>query len=105
MPTLIEVLSWKYPGTVIVVHDEKIIEWDSKHPQPDAVQLAADTQEYIAFQAANLYQTKREEAYPCVGDQLDAIWKLLADPKDADGLAVQAAVMNVKKKFPASILK
>lgn len=47
----------------------------------------------------------REAAYPEVGDQLDAIWKIvdaLVDrkPLPADALAVRAAVARVKATYP-----
>lgn len=54
------------------------------------------------------YQEKRANAYPCVGDQLDAIWKVIAAlqqelslPKDVAEML--AKIQAVKEKFPSSI--
>lgn len=47
----------------------------------------------------------REAAYPDIGDQLDALWKLVdalidRKPLPADALAVRAAVSAVKARYP-----
>lgn len=47
------------------------------------------------------YRTARREAYPEVGDQLDALWKALATmdlPPDAKAMLEQ--IGGVKKRFP-----
>ena len=51
------------------------------------------------------YTEQRATAYPAIGDQLDAIWKPLAqlDPSqlDPETLAVLQDVQAVKEQFPA----
>lgn len=47
----------------------------------------------------------RVKAYPTVGDQLDAIWKIVnalltGDEPTADAIAVRDAVAAVKVKYP-----
>jgi hypothetical protein len=97
--TIADVISWKY-GAIADTVDGKITAW--RHPsipQPDEAQLAADTQEYIAYQAANLYKEKRRAEYPPIGDGLDAMVKAQnGDPKPlADYVA---KCLAVKAKYP-----
>jgi hypothetical protein len=53
------------------------------------------------------YRARRREAYPPIGEQLDALWKALAELRrqgyslGADADAMQAAVAAVKARFPA----
>lgn len=102
---LIEALKWKYPGVAAVVTDGKIVEWTHALPRPDEKQAAAIETEYQAYLAANAYQADRAEEYPPLGDQLDAIWKIVqainaGDSMPADALAVMAAVQAIKDKYP-----
>lgn len=53
------------------------------------------------------YQEKRVEAYPSIGDQLDAIWKALAHIEHegvtdfpVDVTQTMERVLSVKQKFP-----
>lgn len=49
------------------------------------------------------YRAKRRDAYPEIGEQLDALWKALAANPDAlpsDTRAMLDQVMAVKSKIP-----
>lgn len=48
------------------------------------------------------YAKLRREAYPDVGDQLDAMWKMLANvnPKTPEAQAMLDQVAAVKTKYP-----
>lgn len=43
----------------------------------------------------------RREAYPTIGDQLGALWKILEDgPTPDDAKEIQQQIRDVKAKFP-----
>lgn len=49
------------------------------------------------------YRQKRRDRYPTIGDQLDAIWKVLAENPDAlpaDTRAMLEKVQSVKTEVP-----
>lgn len=48
------------------------------------------------------YREKRRKAYPDIGDQLDAMWKMLSavNPKTPEAEAMLAEVQAVKAKYP-----
>ena len=48
------------------------------------------------------YADERRAEYPQIGDQLDAIWKLLSDPTNANGKAIQDKIAEVKAKYPVT---
>lgn len=45
-------------------------------------------------------QKKRAKEYPSVGDQLDAIWKILNKTPDAQSDAIKSQIQAVKEKYP-----
>lgn len=47
------------------------------------------------------YYTRRRLGYPPLGEQLDAIWKGLANPSDQDYLDMAAKIAAIKTRFPA----
>jgi hypothetical protein len=47
------------------------------------------------FIDSDLYATQRREAYPSIGDQLDALWK-----GGADAQAMSDQIKAVKAKYP-----
>ncbi len=47
------------------------------------------------------YQTRRQNEYPAIGDQLDALWKELGPgAKTPEAKAMYQAVQEVKNKYP-----
>lgn len=108
-PHIAEIISWKY-GHVADTVDGKIIAWrHATIAQPDDVQIEADRQEYIEFLADNLYKEKREKDYPPIGDQLDAIWKMISDHlsgtiENTDEVeAMFEKIQDVKQKYPKPV--
>lgn len=108
-----EALKWKYPDAVFVTHvkDGKIVSLDWQHPRvekPNEIEIEAIKTEYITFKSQNLYKEKRASDYPSLGDQLDAIWKLLGSfqrgegltEEQQEGLSVLDSVIAVKAKYP-----
>lgn len=107
-----EVLFWKY-GPVADCQGNAEGEWAIvrwRHPsipQPSNAQLILDVQEYEQYEASILYQKKRQAEYPPIGDQLDAIWKLLEkaligqSELPSDAIATFDQVRGVKEKYPA----
>lgn len=58
----------------------------------------AEVAAYEAEKAANEYKELRKEAYPAIGDQLDALWK---GGVDADNM--KAVIDGVKASFPKPV--
>jgi len=76
-----------YPSVVKVIHD---IAYDIKDNVVDI-----DLDQVNAWIDPNAHKVKRADAYPPIGDQLDALWK--------GGTALEemkAMVMAVKDKYP-----
>lgn len=103
---LVNVLLWKYPGAKFIAENGVIVRWDSVDIDcPDEINIEADRQAYIAYQASILYQSKRKAEYPQMADYLDAKVKQgSADPTvQADGVAQEktyiAACLAVKAKY------
>lgn len=46
------------------------------------------------------YKELRRAEYPPLGDQLDAIWKLVQPPTGSEAEAMKARIMAVKAKYP-----
>lgn len=51
----------------------------------------------MKIEVSRSYQTLRQEAYPSVAEQLDALWK-----GGADAEAMRQRVLAVKVKYPKS---
>lgn len=80
-----------------------IAEWNLPDPQPtvDELVVAWDTRE--ANRKANEYKELRRKEYPPVGDQLDAIWKMLTPPTGSEAEAMKAQIEAVKAKYPKPV--
>src|SRR5678809_609768 len=67
--------------------------------------LLAEWAAWDAEQAATSYQAFRAQAYPPIGDQLDAIWKIIQANPDivipVDSAPVLTQINDVKAEFPA----
>lgn len=46
------------------------------------------------------YSEKRRREYPSVGDQLDAIWKILLNNEDEDSNNIKNKISEIKAKYP-----
>jgi hypothetical protein len=46
------------------------------------------------------YQELRRREYPAVGDQLDALWKMLVPPVGSEAETILASINAVKAKYP-----
>jgi len=46
------------------------------------------------------YKKRRREAYPPLGDQLDAIWKMLEPAADSEAKDIKDAIAAVKSANP-----
>lgn len=64
-----------------------------------AARAAAATAE-AANKAANQYKLDRRNAYPPIGDQLDALYKKLALDDSTDWDAIAAQIAQVKTDYP-----
>jgi hypothetical protein len=54
-----------------------------------------------ALANARLYIERRVSEYPPIGDQLDAIWKWLADqPIDKEAKIMYNRIKEIKEKYP-----
>jgi len=62
-----------------------------------ADELAA---ELAAARAALGYETLRRSEYPPIGDQLDAIWKLIEPPEGTEAHEIRERWLAVKAKYP-----
>lgn len=103
-------LEWKYGLVADCELREgawKIVGW--RHPsiiQPSEDQLTADFREWRAHLDATTYKRLRAAEYPPVADQLDAIWKALADlinggtKNFVEVRAMADAIQAVKDKYP-----
>lgn len=69
--------------------------WDTAVSQPTSAQISAAQSVLDAEEAATQYQRDRQEAYPTIGDQLDALWK---GGVDAD--AMKVIIDGVKTTYP-----
>jgi hypothetical protein len=86
----------KYKGVEgIHLEGTKIKGWPSDVEQPTQTQVDAWTIEYEEHLVATAYVEKRVEAYPTIGDQLDALWK-----GGDDETAMKVIVDKVKTDFP-----
>jgi len=88
------IINWKHNyQSGMVTRDGIITEF------PDGIPSDADIAtwktEYDAMMVATAYVEKRVEAYPAIGDQLDALWK----GGDAE-TAMKVIVDKVKTDFP-----
>ena len=89
-----EIIGWKHnhqSGMTTV--DGVITEFPNGIPSDE--DIATWKKEYDAHVTATAYIEKRLDAYPPIGDQLDALWK---GGDDAD--AMKILVNKVKSDFP-----
>lgn len=94
--TLLEAAQKLRPGTTWNLRGNVL-----EQAQDSAPRVSIPTRdELVALVDSADYIDKRSAEYPPIGDQLDAIWKLLKDPKDLDGILVQKAIDDVKAKYP-----
>ena len=94
-------IAWKYPKADFDSENGKITAWRSVDtPKPSEIEVEAIRQEYISAMAAVVYKEKRAKEYPSVGDQLDAIWKMLEPAEGTEARAVKDAISAVKEKYP-----
>lgn len=56
--------------------------------------------EYISAPQPQDYRQLRAAAYPPMGDQLDAIWKLLQPDEGTEAFTVKQLILAVKAKYP-----
>ena len=61
-------------GAGVAADDEIQIEFDEGVAPLSAAEISAQVEATQAFELANAYQKKRQEAYPSIGDQLDMQW-------------------------------
>ncbi|MBI1362711.1 MAG: hypothetical protein GC134_01900 [Proteobacteria bacterium] len=83
-------MAYLYPSGGYII-DGLVIHMDENVPSPDAETIASA----LNTVAGLTYQEQRRQAYPPIGDQLDAIWK--------GGLAradMQAQIEAVKAAYP-----
>ena len=94
MSGIADVIGWKHNHQEgMTTRDGVITEFPGGIPS-DA-DIATWTTEYEAHLAAIAYVAKRVEAYPEIGDQLDALWK-----GGDDQAAMKVIVDKVKSDFP-----
>lgn len=73
------------------------IEWlDKNQPEPTPEELEAGR---IAVELL-AYKEQRAKAYPSMGDQLDALWKIVNGTPDAQSDATKAKIAAVKQQYP-----
>jgi hypothetical protein len=69
-----------------------------------SVDLISSTEAYRASLLYSDYISYRMHEYPSIGDQLDALWKLIIANQDkidlAEAAPLLAAVQAVKEKYP-----
>jgi hypothetical protein len=77
--------------------------WSLYEGVPD-VALVSRTEEHVKASLYRDYASYRMHEYPPIGDQLDALWKLIMANQDKIDLAAAApllsAVQAVKEKYP-----
>lgn len=84
----------------------EIVRWDLPDPQPTQVELDAAWAVVSGATPAPspLYAQLRRAAYPTIGDQLDALWKLVEELKLKDmppeTAAILETIVEVKETFP-----
>ena len=92
--TIAEVINWKHPHKDgMSTSDGVIVEFPGGIPSQEDQDTW--TTEYEAHLAAIAYVAKRVDAYPAIGDQLDALWK-----GGDDQAAMKVVVDKVKSDFP-----
>ena len=74
--------------------------WKLSEAAPTRAELEVWWTEYQAHRAAIAYREKRAKAYPPIGDQLDALWKMIEPPPGSEAEAMKAQIMAVKAKYP-----
>lgn len=84
---------WSYSKeTGLVIHEDGK-EHGYKKPTQKQIDQAIEELE------AEAYKDKRAEAYPAIGEQLDAIWKEL-NPTSESAVEMKALIEKVKADFP-----
>jgi len=111
MASIPEAIKWKLGVNCSKTPDGQGVDvWESELPKPSPAECAAIVAEYEAHLAATAYIKKRREEYPPIGDQLDALWKIVSDLagtfEDQGGALEPTAaevlhkVKSVKEKYP-----
>lgn len=90
----------KWDGAVFAcfsVDGNTKIEWSDDSPvsAKTEAEIKTASDEYDAYLASTAYKSARAEAYPPIGDQLDAIWK-----GGDDQAAMKVIVDKVKSDNP-----
>jgi len=74
--------------------------WNNPLPVPTGDMLATGWANFTSLE----YREKRRKEYPPIGDQLDAIWKVLAgynmDSLHEDASSMLELILEVKAKYP-----
>ena len=84
------------PGTSWNLKDGQLVQAEDGTPR-----VSPPTQEALQILIdATAYQDRRRLAYPSVGDQLDAIWKILNGTTDAESVSVREKILAVKVNHP-----
>ena len=94
MTDIANVISWKHNDQVGMCTEEGVI---TEFPDgiPSDADIATWKTEYDAMIVATAYVEKRVDAYPAIGDQLDALWK-----GGDDQAAMKVVVDKVKTDNP-----
>lgn len=80
-----------------------IADWNLPNPKPTQANLNEWWAEYDTYQKSIAYKELRRNEYPPIGDQLDAIWKMLTPPAGSEAEAMKAQISSVKAKYPKPV--
>lgn len=93
------------PGEQWVIHgnDYDKLTWLDSTPKPTIEELESGQCRLDAL----AYRGKRGAEYPSIGDQLDALWKVIAhggfDELPGDAKIMLDKIIDVKMKYPKTI--
>ena len=97
-----------HAGVDYVIHHDNpdqepyLAEWHAVEPQPTREELHHALEKIFHDETGKNYASLRRSEYPSVGDQLDAAYKA-RHGNDAEQLAIDRQISNVKDKYPKSV--
>ena len=83
-------------GTAWNLRGDKLEQADDGTPRVEAPSQA----ELQACMDAIRYREQRATQYPAIGDQLDALWKIVTNAPDEQSEAIASQIQAVKAQFP-----
>ena len=83
---------WSLNGELITIHEDG---YAHGYNEPTTEEVAAA----IAEIENEAYREKRAQAYPSIGDQLDALWKELM-PQTVEAQQMKSKILQVKADYP-----